>query len=528
MRILSLAALALVAAPASAQILEDFEHNNPALWTNASGAGVVITTASAHDGMYGANPNNSSWDYRTDKMTAPGDTIRWFVRFNGSSGRTYCGVAASASGCFSAVLATNTSNIILQENSGYSYLDLGSAPVTWTAGLWYTMELDWAMNGDMTVTLYDEAGTTMIATTGPIPTSATAGGIAMRGFGHNGDLDTIDGSGGAVINTYCTAKINSLGCTPAISGTGVPSASMTSGFTVDVAMVRNQKSGLFFYKANGSQAKLRVPVRHAVRRPGRDQAHAGPERGRQRAAGQRLLRRLLPRHERLRGGHGRRQPGPGPRGHGHHGALPDLGTGPGLRRAVQHDAFRRPRVRRQHVARRSRPKHDAGRAGPPGGPARPAPHSESAGRSRARRGRAPEDPPTPESRTRALPQETSMRRFALAAAAFALVAAPASAQVLEDFEHQNVGLWTTFSGRLVRHQQASSPPTTACTERRGRGHRSRLGLPHRQDDGPRRHDTAAFFKLDVRHQRPHSTSASASSAAGAFSAWSPRPEHERR
>jgi hypothetical protein len=48
--------------------------------------------------------------------------------------------------------------------------------------------------------------------------------------------------------------MNSQGCTPAIAGSGTPSASATSGFQVDVAMVRNGKSGLFFYKVGGTQA----------------------------------------------------------------------------------------------------------------------------------------------------------------------------------------------------------------------------------------------------------------------------------
>ena len=62
--------------------------------------------------------------------------------------------------------------------------------------------------------------------------------------------------GGGGLSTYCTAKINSLGCTPMISGTGSPSVSATSGFTVDCAMVRNGKSGLLFYKVAGAQANV--------------------------------------------------------------------------------------------------------------------------------------------------------------------------------------------------------------------------------------------------------------------------------
>lgn len=61
---------------------------------------------------------------------------------------------------------------------------------------------------------------------------------------------------GADLVSYCTPKTNSLGCIPAISGTGFPSVSATSGFTVDCSMVRNGKSGLLFYKAGGTQANI--------------------------------------------------------------------------------------------------------------------------------------------------------------------------------------------------------------------------------------------------------------------------------
>ena len=50
---------------------------------------------------------------------------------------------------------------------------------------------------------------------------------------------------------YCTAKLNSIGCLPAIASTGVASASAGSGFTVTAANVRNQKSGLLIYSVTG-------------------------------------------------------------------------------------------------------------------------------------------------------------------------------------------------------------------------------------------------------------------------------------
>jgi hypothetical protein len=71
---------------------------------------------------------------------------------------------------------------------------------------------------------------------------------------------------------YCTAKINSLGCTPTIGSTGNPSASATSGFVVTGGQVRNVKPGLLLYSATGRAAVpfqggflcLSSPVRRSV------------------------------------------------------------------------------------------------------------------------------------------------------------------------------------------------------------------------------------------------------------------------
>ena len=54
---------------------------------------------------------------------------------------------------------------------------------------------------------------------------------------------------------YCTAKINSLGCTPSIGSTGTSSATSGSGFTVTGSNVINNKPGLLIY-TNGGQAAV--------------------------------------------------------------------------------------------------------------------------------------------------------------------------------------------------------------------------------------------------------------------------------
>ena len=53
------------------------------------------------------------------------------------------------------------------------------------------------------------------------------------------------------VTPYCTGKVNSLGCTPSITGVGTPSATAGSGFSVKGSQVRNQKNGLLFYGTTG-------------------------------------------------------------------------------------------------------------------------------------------------------------------------------------------------------------------------------------------------------------------------------------
>ena len=54
--------------------------------------------------------------------------------------------------------------------------------------------------------------------------------------------------------TYCTPKVNSLGCIPAISSLGAPSATIGFGFIVKGLNVRNQKPGLLMYSSTGRAA----------------------------------------------------------------------------------------------------------------------------------------------------------------------------------------------------------------------------------------------------------------------------------
>jgi hypothetical protein len=92
-------------------------------------------------------------------------------------------------------------------------------------------------------------------------------------FGTPDALVRIDTAGACLPPvTYCTAKVNSLGCTPQISSTGTPSASSGSGFVVSATQVINNKPGLVLYSNTGRaavvfQGGLRCmngPVRRSV------------------------------------------------------------------------------------------------------------------------------------------------------------------------------------------------------------------------------------------------------------------------
>jgi len=57
-------------------------------------------------------------------------------------------------------------------------------------------------------------------------------------------------------SVYCTAKLNSLGCTPSIAALGQASASNAAPFVVSVHDVRNAKAGLFFYEVGGARQSV--------------------------------------------------------------------------------------------------------------------------------------------------------------------------------------------------------------------------------------------------------------------------------
>jgi len=55
-------------------------------------------------------------------------------------------------------------------------------------------------------------------------------------------------------SSYCTAKTNSLGCAPTISGDGFPSPTASSGYTIRATDARNQNAGALVFGVSGPAA----------------------------------------------------------------------------------------------------------------------------------------------------------------------------------------------------------------------------------------------------------------------------------
>ena len=62
-----------------------------------------------------------------------------------------------------------------------------------------------------------------------------------------GSVRAYHGASCSLPAVYCTAKVNSLGCLPAIGSTGRPSVSDPTPFTIDTTLVLNNKPGFLFY-----------------------------------------------------------------------------------------------------------------------------------------------------------------------------------------------------------------------------------------------------------------------------------------
>jgi hypothetical protein len=166
-----------------------------------------------------------------------------------------------------------------------------------------------------------------------LPSGLAYGDIAA---GDQRTVALIERSCSGPVITYCTAKLNSLGCLPVIGSSGTPSASAGGGFTISGSNVRNQKSGLLFYGFDGQAAIAfeggTLCVTSQIRRtPGefRRQFECDECTG------------IYDRFQRLRGWLARRTPACSAPDAWHHDRRAMVGPRSGLFGSEQHDAERR-------------------------------------------------------------------------------------------------------------------------------------------------------------------------------------------
>lgn len=193
-------------------LVEGFESGTwpAAPWViTVPGTPGAIGTAFAHDGTYGLQ--DPEWDYRTDvSIGNGGDVLSWWVRPSNTGaggGRAYLGFGATAAGAWSAVVAANANSFIIQQNAGYSYQDMVSAPQAYVAGKWYKVAVYFDSPTVVTAVLFDSDGETVLNKLTLNGVTGLPGGVAMRSFA-GFSLDTI--RGGPLTPVFMTPNLASF------------------------------------------------------------------------------------------------------------------------------------------------------------------------------------------------------------------------------------------------------------------------------------------------------------------------------
>jgi hypothetical protein len=114
------------------------------------------------------------------------------------------------------------------------------------------MDFDWSSN-TLYATMYQGGGVGQFASINTATGAATSL-VATTPLNSEMEMTTQFGVCGSAAVTYCTAKVNSLGCTPTITSTGTASATAANGFVVSASSVINNKPGLIIYSNAGRAA----------------------------------------------------------------------------------------------------------------------------------------------------------------------------------------------------------------------------------------------------------------------------------
>jgi glucose/arabinose dehydrogenase len=207
---------------------------NPATFsTTAGGSGPFIYQWSK-DGN--AIPGATASSYSIAAV-APGDAGSYSVLVSGGCGSIT--PAAATLTVNSAVSATSPSDVLACVGS--------SATFGTVAGGTGPFSYQWRKNGNAIPGATSD--TYQIAAV----SSGDAGQYAVEVSGACGTVLTPAAQlvVGGVTTVYCTAQVNSQGCTPTIAASGTPSVSAGNGYFVAASKVLPQVTGVFFYSTSG-------------------------------------------------------------------------------------------------------------------------------------------------------------------------------------------------------------------------------------------------------------------------------------
>jgi hypothetical protein len=183
------------------QTIEDFETGGLSLYkvidpidpTNKT-ASAEVSRAAAHDGNSGlADYDGNDWIYRDDAaaQVSQGEVLSVWVSFFGGFGRAYFGFGASNRGTLSAVLASNSGQMIIQSNGNFGFNDLAAVNQDFLFNHFYRLEVTWAAGGGITARLFDTDGVSLLNTVKANYNGIQTGGIAFRTVNMETYWDTV-------------------------------------------------------------------------------------------------------------------------------------------------------------------------------------------------------------------------------------------------------------------------------------------------------------------------------------------------
>jgi hypothetical protein len=195
---LSVTSTAFNVSNSSGNVIENFQNGlNNYYYVGYSYPYVMTTTAAAHPGTatYGLlDEGDGNWYFREDSgaYINPGDTVSAWVNFDGNAnGRAYFGFGTNNNGLDSVVLAPNTNQFIIQNNSGFeSFTNLAATAQTYSANAWYLVQVQWGASGKVIANLYGSNGSLLNSVTAATG-ATTAGPFAFRATGSTKYFSTV-------------------------------------------------------------------------------------------------------------------------------------------------------------------------------------------------------------------------------------------------------------------------------------------------------------------------------------------------